>query len=148
MRTSFKNTKEMQKLSETHQWTSRTNQMDDQNISKKLEALAKGKNRSNTAKLREIFEQVETALYAGALRADVYLALKGSGFSFTFESFELAIYRIRKERSSKPASLKLSPTSGVSPPIPVAESPQLTTGFHKVLEEIAANSKTEDPRRN
>lgn len=148
MRTSIKNTREMQKLSEKHQWTSRTNQMDDQNISNKLEALAKGINRSDTAKLREIFEQVEAALYSGARRADVYLALKGSGFLFTFESFELAIYRIRKERSKKPESLKLSPTFGISPPIPVAESPQLTTGFHKVLEEIAANSKTEDPRRN
>lgn len=122
--------------------------MDDQNISNKLEALAKGKNRSNTAKLREIFEQVEAALYAGALRADVYLALKGSGFSFTFESFELAIYRIRKERGSIQATQKLLPRTEISAPIPPEKSPQLTTGFHQVLAEIAEKNKTEDPRRN
>lgn len=122
--------------------------MDDQNISEKLEALAKGKNRSDTAKLRGIFEQVEAALYAGALRADVYLALKESGFSFTFESFELAIYRIRKERGAIQATLKPLPASETSNQLPAAETPPLTTGFHKVLEQIAANNRTEDPRRN
>ncbi len=122
--------------------------MDDQNISKKLEALAKGKNRSDTAKLRDIFDQVEAALEAGALRADVYAALKESGFKFTLESFELAIYRIRKERGAIQATPTPLPESETSNQLPAAEKSPPTTGFHKVVAEIAANSKTEDPRRN
>lgn len=79
--------------------------MDNTNISEKLKALAQGKNRSNTAKLREIFSQIEEALNAGALRTDVYQALKESGFSFSFASFELAIYRIRKEMKKQNMSV-------------------------------------------
>lgn len=72
--------------------------MNDNNISEKLKGLAIGKNRSATARLREIFDDVEAALHAGARRKDVHQALKECGFTFSFEGFELAIYRIRKEK--------------------------------------------------
>lgn len=75
--------------------------MDDNNISEVLNALAKGKNRPATARLREIFNEIEAALRAGVRRKDVHHALTKSGFAISFESFELAIYRIRKERGKK-----------------------------------------------
>lgn len=72
--------------------------MDDNNISEKLKTLARGGNRSATARLREIFDEIETALRSGVRRKDIHQALKESGFNISFSSFELAIYRIRKER--------------------------------------------------
>lgn len=99
--------------------------MGDNNISEKLKALSQGKNRSATARLREIFVEIEAALRSGVRRKDVHQALSESGFEITFESFELAIYRIRKEGSKHkthtagpspigaPAAA-LPPTSGTS----------------------------------
>ena len=72
--------------------------MNDNNISKKLQDLAKGKNRSSTSRLREIFDDVEATLRAGVMRKDVYQALLENGFEITFKTFELLIYRIRNER--------------------------------------------------
>jgi len=72
--------------------------MDNNNISEKLKTLARGGNRSATARLREIFNEIETALRSGVRRKDIHQALKESGFDISFSSFELAIYRIRKER--------------------------------------------------
>lgn len=72
--------------------------MGDNNISEKLKALATGSNRSATARLREIFEEIEAALQSGVRRKDVYQTLTENGFSISFASFELAIYRIRKAR--------------------------------------------------
>ena len=75
--------------------------MDDNNISEKLKLLAKSKNRSATSRIREIFDQIEAALQAGVRRKDVHKALNEDGFEITLESFELAIYRIRKERGKQ-----------------------------------------------
>lgn len=95
--------------------------MNDNNISEILKALAKGKNRSATARLREIFEEIEVALRSGVRRKDVHQALVENSFSISFASFELAIYRIRKEKRTqqKPPSTK---QSGSSFPV-VAKTP-------------------------
>ncbi len=74
--------------------------MDNNNISEKLKTLARGGNRSATARLREIFDEIETALRSGVRRKDIHQALKESSFNISFSSFELAIYRIRKERKT------------------------------------------------
>lgn len=74
--------------------------MDDNNISEILKALAKGKNRSATARLREIFEEIEVALRSGVRRKDVHQVLVENGFAISFASFELAIYRIRKAKGA------------------------------------------------
>jgi hypothetical protein len=75
--------------------------MHDIDISEKLKELAQGKNRSPTARLSEIFDQIEAALGAGVRRKDIYQALADSEFEITFASFELAIHRIRKKRRSQ-----------------------------------------------
>jgi len=89
--------------------------MDSYNISEILNELAKGKNRSATARLREIFDEIEVALQAGVRRKDVYGALIKSGFAISFESFELAIYRIRKERSKRQKYTETKPPAPSTP---------------------------------
>lgn len=68
---------------------------------KAKEALASlvtnGDYRSQTARLRAIFPQVEETLKAGVSRAKVLEALIVQGFSMEMKSFESALYRIRKE---------------------------------------------------
>ena len=72
-----------------------------------LRALATGdKSRSETARLRDIVDEVEAALAAGVSRAAVLEALNAQGFTMTLKSFESALYRIRKKRTqpAKPAA--------------------------------------------
>lgn len=72
-----------------------------------LRALATGdKSRSETARLRDIVDEVEAALAAGVSRAAVLQALNDQGFTMTLKSFESALYRIRKKRiqPAKPAA--------------------------------------------
>ncbi|MCG9027359.1 hypothetical protein [Laribacter hongkongensis] len=65
-----------------------------------LRALATGdKSRSETARLRDIVDEVEAALAAGVSRAAVLEVLNTQGFTMTLKSFESALYRIRKKRT-------------------------------------------------
>jgi hypothetical protein len=54
--------------------------------------------RPETARLRDIFNDVEAALAAGVSRADVHKTLQKYGFKMTLRGFETALYRIRKQR--------------------------------------------------
>ncbi|CAH2813089.1 MAG: hypothetical protein CBARDMAM_7403 [uncultured Caballeronia sp.] len=64
-----------------------------------LRELAKGdKSRLETARLRDVIDEVEAALAAGVSRSAVLEALHGQGFTMTLKSFESALYRIRKQR--------------------------------------------------
>lgn len=72
--------------------------MGDNNISERLRVLATGNNRSATARLREIYDEIEAALRSGVRRKDVHQLLTENGFQISFASFELALYRIRKKK--------------------------------------------------
>lgn len=72
--------------------------------------------RSQTARLSEVFNDVERALKAGVSRKAIYKALLDDGFTMSFASFENALHRLRKRRRSsatdalpKEASRKASP---------------------------------------
>jgi hypothetical protein len=54
--------------------------------------------RSQTARLREVIDDLEAALAAGASHAAVLATLHAQGFSFTLRSFESTLARLRKER--------------------------------------------------
>ena len=62
-----------------------------------LKSLATGNARSETARLRDVFEHVEGALKSGVSRSAVLEALHQQGFSMKLRSFESAMYRIRKK---------------------------------------------------
>ncbi|SPA23668.1 conserved hypothetical protein [Cupriavidus taiwanensis] len=80
-----------------------------------LRALATdSKGRSETARLRDVFEEVEAALSAGVKRQAILDALNAQGFRMTLKSFESAMYRIRGQRRK---ATYISP-----PPPPQAQS--------------------------
>ena len=63
-----------------------------------LAAEAAEGRRSETAQFREILDDVEHALNAGASHAEVLKTLHDHGFTMTKKSFESTLYRLRKER--------------------------------------------------
>ena len=75
-----------------------------------LRELAKGdESRSETARLRDVIDEVEAALAAGVSRSAVLDALHGQGFTMTLKSFESALYRIRKQRGQGTAGTPAAP---------------------------------------
>lgn len=71
-------------------------------LSTSLLELTKNKeNRTETARLREVFDAIETAISAGVTRNKVLETLHTKGFTMKLKTFENAIYRIRKERAQQ-----------------------------------------------
>lgn len=84
-----------------------------------LKNLAKGERRSEMARLRDVFLQIEETLRAGASRADVLDALHEQGFQMKSRSFQSALYRLRKEKMKFPSreirTIKIAGVDVVSP---------------------------------
>lgn len=78
--------------------------MSQQAVSDRLRALASDeKKRSKTARLREVYDEVENALAAGVTQASVVEALKEAGLEMTLTSFRNTLQRIRTKRGGTPA---------------------------------------------
>lgn len=85
--------------------------MNNQRISEVLQALATShENRTEIARLRDVFDGVETALAAGVSRITILDALHRQGFSMTLKTFDNAIYRIRKRNKTKQKLGQVLPT--------------------------------------
>jgi hypothetical protein len=64
-----------------------------------LVTLASGtQHRSETARLHDVFDEVEAALQAGVRRKAILETLHANGFTMTLRSFESALARLRKRR--------------------------------------------------
>jgi hypothetical protein len=114
--------------------------MNKKSISDVLLSLASnGKKRSETARLRDIFDSVEAALSAGVSRADIVEALHGEGFSMGINSFDSAMSRIRRrnkkaqQSGSKappgqpPAKQEIAPPKAKPEPIIEDENPPVAS---------------------
>lgn len=93
--------------------------MDRKSVSDVLRSLATGeKNRSESARLRDVFDSVEAAIAAGVSRTAILEALHGEGFTMTLKTFDNALYRIRK-RNQK--ATKTEQKIARPPPKPIGE---------------------------
>jgi hypothetical protein len=73
--------------------------MDKKNLAKRLQALATAdQNRSKAARLRDVLEDVERALAAGAKRTDVLAELEAQGLPMSLATFETTLKRLRAKR--------------------------------------------------
>lgn len=76
--------------------------MSNHELSEKLKVLAtSAAGRSNMARLRDIFDDVEFAIKAGVPISTVHATVSNSGLQMTDNAFRVGLTRIRKERSSK-----------------------------------------------
>ena len=110
--------------------------MTNNSVADVLRALATGdKGRSETARLRDIVDEIEAALAAGVSRAAVLETLNAQGFTMTLKSFESALYRIRKKRTqaAKPAAKigQIGHGQAAEPASQPAQAPQEPTGEPK-----------------
>ena len=75
--------------------------MTKQSLTEALQQMATWKDdRSETARLRDVYEEVETALQKGISRKAVLEALHKDGFTMSLKMFDKALYRIRKVQRS------------------------------------------------
>ncbi len=73
-------------------------------IADRLRALAADdQNRSKTARVREVIDEIEAALAAGVSRQKVLDALAADGLVMTLRTFDTILKRIRQTRGGKPA---------------------------------------------
>lgn len=73
--------------------------MDRKKISAALEKLTEGdSSRSETAKIRDVIDDIENALNSGVSREAIFNELKKEGLTLTFASFKNSLHRIRKSR--------------------------------------------------
>lgn len=57
--------------------------------------------KSETARLRAVFDEVEAALRSGVKREAMLTVLHSKGFTMTMASFKSALQRIRQERKAE-----------------------------------------------
>lgn len=75
-------------------------------------------NRSKIAQLREVFQHIEEAQRAGIKNEKIVKTLNAKGFALTVKSFEMMLYRIRKQRDQSGHELKSATSSlGSHPPL-------------------------------
>lgn len=114
-------------------------------IIKSLRELAGGDDgRSETARLKEVYEEVEKALSAGVKQAAIHEALVKNGFSFSLSGFKSSLARIRKNRTQPKPSQASAQTLGNQEPA----APKKLTNSENVFSSL--NNKIpsdEDPRR-
>jgi len=83
--------------------------MSENRFSAVLRKLASDDNRSDTARLRDIFEDVEVALSAGVTHAALVAALNAEGFALSVRSFQSALYRLRATNATQQATAPAAP---------------------------------------
>jgi len=82
-----------------------------------LRALATSDDRrSETARLRDVFDEVEGALKAGVSRAAILETLHQQGFTMTPKSFESALYRLRRRRGGTEESERVHASDSTEKP--------------------------------
>lgn len=90
--------------------------MSEPSAAERLRALAQGNaHRSDSARLRDILNDVEAALDAGVSRSAILAELHAAGFTFKKRSFESALYNARREKKSNSSTPKQQRTEPSNP---------------------------------
>lgn len=118
--------------------------MDRKTISERLRALAcDDLNRSKAARLRDVIDDVESALAAGVPRALVVQELARHGLQMSLATFETSLKRIRCKRAN-PATPSLRPpkpdtTAPAAQPEPQTDSAAAGSHNPQDLDKIIAS---------
>ena len=116
--------------------------MSDQQISSKLRAIADGPKKTDTARLRDIFDDVEYAL-ARKTQSDVLSILHEEGFKFTEAGFRYSLGKIRRERGTGRMAKKKGNKQQEPPPPTATGAPPPVN--QTLLPNTKENDKNQDP---
>lgn len=67
-------------------------------LKKQLQFAAEGKKRSASARLKDVLDDVENAIYSGVKHEEIIALLKNDGLHFTLKSFRNALFYLRKNK--------------------------------------------------
>jgi len=67
-------------------------------LKKQLQFAAEGKNRSASARLKDVLDDVENAIFSGVKHEEIIALLKNDGLHFTLKSFRNALFYLRKKK--------------------------------------------------
>lgn len=80
-----------------------------------LRSLAQGSaDRTNMARLRDVFSEIEETIGAGVSVAKVHETLLDQGFKMKFSAFQSSLYRLRKERAAGKIPPSSTPTAALA----------------------------------
>ena len=116
--------------------------MSDQQISSKLRAIAAGPKKTETARLRDIFDDVEHALLRKT-QSDVLSILHEGGFKFTEAGFRYSLAKIRRERGTGRMAKKKGNKQQEPPPPTATGAPPPVN--QTLLPNTKENDKNQDP---
>jgi len=103
--------------------------MDKKAVAERLRALAADdEKRSRAARLRDVLDDVEMALAAGARRADVLAILAAHGLGMSLATFETTLKRLRAKRRQQAAAT--GPARAYGAPAPPQEAPPAPSLLH------------------
>jgi hypothetical protein len=92
--------------------------MSEEEIVEEFAQLHKSTSRSKTARLRDLYDHIESLRSRGFSHAIIVNAMKKHGLEFDLKTFEVTFYRIKRERSkrlSQPIAMRLEvETSGAT----------------------------------
>ncbi|MDC6237003.1 hypothetical protein PP724_22835 [Ralstonia solanacearum] len=121
--------------------------MEKSSVAGVLRALAQeDKGRSETARLRDVFGEVEAALDAGVKRQTILEALNEQGFTMTLKSFESALYRIRKQQKTGHQAERTPAPQTAALPAKTQPTPSTSDSDANVTSEAAAETTTDAVR--
>ncbi len=125
--------------------------MSNPKIMEVMQTLSNGNaGKTATARLNNIFDGIELAMNSGVKREVIWAALREiDGYDMPLNTFESAIYRIRKNRGDlKKHNVAVRTQRSKGKTHVPDEASATKTGFHQVLEQLAEQNQNEDPRRN
>lgn len=89
--------------------------MDDESVVQAVRALMKTGKKTNTARLRVIFNVIEQAFEAGVSRESMHKTLQEEGFTLSLQSFDNAMHRLRKQNASVSDQIKATKDRAAKP---------------------------------
>lgn len=113
-------------------------------LSDALHELASAKTaKSETAKLRDVFMEVEAALQRGVSRKEILAALHADGFTMSMKMFDKALYRIRKgNRTLNARTIHQAPSETIAHKAEKEAKPSVN--FRQTLKDIRAEVENAD----
>ncbi|HZW14444.1 MAG TPA: hypothetical protein VFF81_14790 [Noviherbaspirillum sp.] len=119
--------------------------MDEEAILKDLAQLQKSATRSKTARLRDLYDQIEALRSRGITHAKIVSVLNDHKLGFSLKSFEVTFYRIKRQREKKlnrPVAIPAEEKREAMPSVSGAND------FFKIVDKLKEQNQNDDPRRN
>lgn len=120
--------------------------MSDQQISSRLREVASGPKKTETARLRDIFDDVEHALLRKT-QSEVLSILHEGGFKFTEAGFRYSLAKIRRERGTGRIAKKKGDKQQEPPP-PTAPHLTATGAPPPANQNLPPNTKEKDKNQD